>query len=99
MEKKIKDQTVYATSDLALATGLMTLGYAFLRIDGENPNRLFFHFVYDEEIPPLETAFYAGQMSVDAQSFAVNHRRLKTVLFEHKRREDRNGWQNNDRAP
>jgi len=90
MNQKINHQTerdVYTTAELALAAGLVTLGYEFLQLEGDNPNRLFFVFGDDDELPGLETAFYAGKMLVDAQAFGIALRRLKDVLYEEKRRQ------------
>lgn len=85
-ENQQPNHNEYKTAELALAAGLVTLGYQFLRLDGDNPSRLFFVFAYDEEIERLETAHYAGKMLVDTLGYSTAHRRMKDLIMQRRKK-------------
>ena len=74
-------KTIYKTSDLNLATTLLTLGCELEELDRSNPRRIQFCFLNNRNIDELAGDFWSGYLSVEPQAFCSQMKILKNRLY------------------
>ena len=70
-----------STTDLGLASTLVTLGFLLERLDRGNPSRVQFVFRADPEVDKAVQAYWDGQLEVDPQAYFNNTKRIKSQLY------------------
>jgi hypothetical protein len=69
----------FKTSDLQLASFLVTLGHPVVAVEGQRDRR---HFVF-RDVPEADvTAYYGGARQVRPRDLFVAYRDLKALLFQ-----------------
>jgi hypothetical protein len=78
------EKTFYQTSDINLASALLSVGFGVKGINSLNPTRVIFFFD-EEEQPGLESAiddYWRGSLKVDPKYFMNCRRDLLTRIKE-----------------
>lgn len=75
-----KQENLYQTSDLALAT-VLSLFYPIEEVDRTNPRKAQFLFCRDTKLDKLVDEFWKGEMRVDPQQFFNQLRVVKARLY------------------
>lgn len=78
------EKTFYQTSDINLASALLTVGFSISGINPINPSRVVFFFDESEE-PELQTTidnYWRGNLRVDPKYFMNCRRDLLTRIKE-----------------
>lgn len=75
------DDNYYYTSDLGLATALLTSGAVLVRVDTENPKRAVFIFVKSTELDAVVDDFWTGTLLVSARRYFENTKMLKSRIY------------------
>jgi len=81
-----KEQNVYCTRDLYLASTLVTLKFYMcgldFQIEGERPMPVgYFNFVDDQKLQEAIQKYWQGQLSVEPRQFITNLRSLKAQVM------------------
>ncbi len=81
------EKIFYQTSDLNIATTLLTSGCDIHGINTMDPNRIVFYFDVDKfpDIKNLVENYWAGNLRVDPKEFVSYRRELLTRIHESKR--------------
>lgn len=76
------DNSIYRTSDLSLASALLTLGYHIQDIErGALTSRATFVINRDSELDNLIQLYFVGQLKVEPLSFFNNLKNIKTRVY------------------
>lgn len=82
MKELLKEKDYYKTSDLSLASALISLGYPIEAIERNNPSeRATFLIKRDDELDNLIQLYFTGQLRVEPLSYFNNLKNLKTRLY------------------
>lgn len=76
---------VFCTSDLPLATTLISLGFTVSHLDRTDGQRVRFCFDRTEELDETVEFFWRGELRIEPKLFCLNQKLLKSRLHEHKR--------------
>ncbi len=80
-QQRLKIDDYYSTSDLALATAL-SLSYPIEVIDRTNPHKAQFLFRRDENLEPLITSYWKGELKVNPAIYFQQLKIVKARLYE-----------------
>lgn len=73
---------MYETTDMNLATCLMTLGHGKPEMDeNKNPMKVVFRFAQDAHLEEDVRKYYDGHLLVDPRLFATNFWKVKTEAY------------------
>ena len=75
-----KQDNLYQTSDLALAT-VVSLFYPIESVDRTNPRKAQFLFCRDRKLDDLVDEYWRGELKVEPQQFFNQLRLVKTRLY------------------
>lgn len=81
MTKQIKQNDIFQTSDLALATTI-SLSYPLEAIDRQNPQKVGFLFLRDENLDKLIESYWRGELKVEPRKFFNQLRDIKARLYQ-----------------
>ncbi len=73
------DNSLYSTSDIALASYLYCSGTVLQDIDRQNPRRC--RFIFGSPMPELISTWQTGQATVNALAFYNAYQALKARLY------------------
>lgn len=83
--KKLKlrtmNQNEFSTSDLGLATVLVTLNYELLELDRSNPKKITFVFKREKNIEQVIVDYFNDKVKLPAQTLFNNQKMLKTRIY------------------
>lgn len=79
--KKIQNEQIYETSDLAIGATLHCLGYQLDHIEKGYSNRATFSFVVDDDIDEVIQDFWAHSLKVDPLSYFSSMKEMKTRMY------------------
>lgn len=82
-------QSLYSTSDLGIATFLITKGHKLAKTTWETPKKLVFHYEKKEATEDLVTKYLNGTGQASAKKLFSNYRNLRAMAFN--RRSDLGG--------
>jgi hypothetical protein len=71
----------FSTSDLGIATALVSLGYEVPLHDKSNPTKVIFIFEDRNNINEAVKKFWSNQLPVDARTFFENTKMLKSRIW------------------
>ncbi len=77
----MKPPKTYSTNDFYLTSVLCTLGADLEAIEKESDKRAIFVFRYTPDIPPVITAYWKHQLSIEPQALFNAMRMLKARLY------------------
>ena len=84
MKKETKEEEVFSTRDLFLATTLITLKFYMVNIDyqieGDKPVG-YFNFELSEELEKAEKDYWQGRLLVEPRAWTTNFRGLKAQVY------------------
>lgn len=82
MRQETNDSEIYKTSDLSLASALLTLGYQIQEIEKNSiTSRATFLIKRDSELDGLIQLYFTGQLKVEPLNYFNNLKNLKTRLY------------------
>ncbi len=81
MSKSQDHEKVYTTSDLALASALVSLGFELLKLDRTNSKRVVFVFEADNYIQSDVEAFWNSKLRVDPIEYSDAQKYLKNRIY------------------
>ena len=73
---------VYETSDIYIATILLTLGYQLDSVNKENPKRVVFNFAEEDEIEQTVKDYKDRRLRPEPMQLFTNFRYLKNRIYE-----------------
>lgn len=71
----------FETSDFALATTLLCLGFVIDCLDKTNPSKATFIFKRTKELENTVQAFWNNQLKVNPKDFFNNQKELKSRIY------------------
>ncbi len=88
MPRKKKEETkekmkVFSTNDMGLAASLSADGFQILKSELGKNNVVYFLFQQDEGIEEATTAYYTGNMRVNAHTIVKEMKTLRKVISAH----------------
>ncbi len=75
------NQDKFSTSDLGLATVLLTLGHKLLELDKSNVKRVRFVFEREENTEKVMSDYFNDKIKLPAQTLLNNHKNLKNRIY------------------
>lgn len=76
-----KNENLFSTYDIGLATALMTVGHKLYEMDRSNPKKACFHFLRVSTIDKAVDDYWVAELKVDARSFFENLKTLKNRIY------------------
>lgn len=73
----------FETTDLSLATVLVTLGFSLSFLDKQNPKKISFLFDRSERLDTIIQAYWAKQLQLEPQLLFANQKMLKNRIYSH----------------
>lgn len=73
----MNQETEYTTTDIGLASALLTTGESLLRVEPTSTSRLAFVFVSNAEIGHKEISYFNNSLLLNARAMFDNIRMLK----------------------
>lgn len=80
MNQKLQSQKIFSTTDLALCSALLCLGFRLKEIDKSAP-RAFFLFERTIELERDSAMFWAGDLQVDPKRYFACLKEIKSRLY------------------
>jgi hypothetical protein len=80
MSMKIKEDNLFRTSDLALAT-VISLSFSIELIDKENPSKAYFVFRKTRALDEAVEKYWRGDLKVEPQQYHAQLRVIKARLY------------------
>ncbi len=80
MQSKLQKDYI-KISDLGCAASIISTGFKIEFLDKTNPKKVLFAFIDSQEITKVATAYWNNELTVDAQTFFNNLKRLKNQLY------------------
>ncbi len=71
----------FETSDLGLATALVSSGNSLFSVDKSNPRRVIFIFNQTSELSDKVDQYWSGQLHVAANSYMDHVKYLKAMIY------------------
>jgi hypothetical protein len=82
MTKRLpSEQSQYYTHDLGCAAALVSVGFALLTLDKENPRKVGFIFRAKKGIDDTVNDYFSDKLIVNARTFFDNLRMLKNRIY------------------
>lgn len=81
MKKESNEILHYKTTDIAIATALITKGFEIKALDKANPKRVEFIFVEQKELKDVVDKYWSNNLEVKARLFFDNLRMLKQRIY------------------
>lgn len=81
IQKNLRLNDYYSTSDLALTTAL-SLFYPLDSIDRQNPHKAQFLFKRDEKLDQLIETYWRGELKVNPSTYFNQLKVIKARLYE-----------------
>lgn len=78
--KITREENLYHTSDLALAT-VLSLSYPIESVDKSNPRKAQFSFQRDKNLDELIEGYWRGEVKVEPQLFFQQLRVMKARIY------------------
>lgn len=75
------NQNKFSTSDLGLATTLVTLEYELLKLDKSNIKRVRFVFKQENNIEEVVSDYFNNKVELPAQALFNNQKMLKNRIY------------------
>lgn len=75
----------FTTSDIALGAALLSLGFEYGGVRGDNTHKLDFVFTGGTEVLMAEASYYRGELKVEVASFYNSLRLLKGEIYDTRR--------------
>jgi len=82
MNKLLKNNEYFQTSDLTLASCLITIGFALEVLDKAIPSKVQFIFKKDKSLERTIQAYWLKELKLEPQAFSANQKMLKTRLYD-----------------
>lgn len=71
----------YKTSDLGLATALITFGFDLIDLDKSIPSKVIFVFQSDKEIANRVNMYWSDNLKLSVRRYFENLKMLKTQIY------------------
>lgn len=71
----------FHTTDINIASILMTLGFSLQGVNKSNPNKILFLFTDSSKIEKTINEFYARKIKVEPLELFYSQRLLKNIIF------------------
>ena len=81
MNKILKENDFYKTSDIALCSTLCCYGYQIEAIDRQNPSKVVFSVKRNEQLDDLIRLYFTHQLKVDPLAFFNFLKEIKTRIY------------------
>ncbi len=75
------NQNEFSTSDLGLATVLVTLNYELLELDRSNPKKIKFVFKEEENTEKVVNDYFNDRIKLPALTLFNNQKNLKSRIY------------------
>jgi len=81
MSKLLQEKKLIKSSDIALCSALLCLGYNIQKVERQNSGKAIFSIEKDEKIDSLIQRFFNHELKVDALSYFNFLKEIKTRIY------------------